>query len=280
MADADFIFDPALYTRTASLFALKRSTFAPKAVEALASDVLMRLATYASAKDELAAPEITPESVDAFCTALIQPQPDAAQQFIEARRAEGVTRKGVYFGYIGAAASKLGEKWENDELSFMAVTLATGHLYALMRALRAERAIDFRAFDAQRTALFATVPGEDHGIGVTIAADHFRERGWQIDLKIGTEFDSLVSHAEQTHPRVIGLSLSTEDRLDTLAHLVVALRLVAPEAVIGVAPAGGLVSARIGALADVDIVFTRAETASDELAGIVAQRAAGFAAST
>lgn len=273
MADADFVFDPAIYARTASLFALKRSTFAPQAVEALASDVLKRLATHSSAKEAVAAPEITPESVDAFCEALIQPHPQAAQQFIEARRAEGVTRRGVYFGYISAAACKLGEKWDNDELSFMDVTLGTGHLYALMRALRAERIIDFRAVDAERSALFATVPGEDHGIGVTIAADHFRENNWQIDLQIGTEFDGLVRHAEETCPRIIGLSLSTEERLDTLARLVVALRLVAPGAIIGVAPAGGLVSARIGALADVDIVFASADTASDDLARVIAERA-------
>ncbi|MCH8465124.1 MAG: hypothetical protein LAT78_00910 [Roseinatronobacter sp.] len=278
MEDANFVFDPAIYERTASLFALKRTAFAPQAVEALASDVLMRLATYTVAQEAHVAPEITAESVDAFCEALIQPDPEAAQRFVEARRAEGLTRMGVYFGYISAAACTLGEKWDNDELSFMDVTLGTGHLYALMRALRAERAVDFRKFNDERRALFATVPGENHGIGVTIAADHFRENNWQIDLQIGTDFDTLVTHAQQTCPRIIGLSLSTEERLDTLARLVVALRLVVPDAIIGVAPAGGLVSARIGALADVDLVFSRADTASDDLESLIAQQAPGVSA--
>src|SRR6056297_2210081 len=129
-------FDPELFTQTASRFVLKRKYFPPAAVEALAGDVLRQLASPPAGVDAAAPPEITGADIEAFCTALIEPTSDAALRYIEARRAEGLTRMGVYLGYICAAARRLGEGWERDEYSFLDVTTGTGHLYALMRALR------------------------------------------------------------------------------------------------------------------------------------------------
>jgi methanogenic corrinoid protein MtbC1 len=269
LADASVIFDPELYLRSTSRFAQKRSYLAPAAVERLARDVLTRLSRPETRVAPECDPDISAARLDAFCDVLIQRDARAAQEFITARRAEGVTRMEVYFGYISAAATRLGTRWDKSELSFMDVTIATGHLYALMRALRAETPIDPRRFDDRRNALFATVPGETHGLGVTVAADYFRAHGWQIDLQIARDLDALIHHAKATAPRVIGLSLSSEDHLDTLAQLVVALRLAVPQSIIGVAPAGGLVTDAIRDLIDVDLVFTTARDALIDLEHLI-----------
>ena len=269
MVEQNAAFDPELFARTALLFETKRQAFAPEAVQALAGDVLRRLAATMEKQHSLGHAMITAENVDRFCDALVQSEAAPAREFIEARRAEGVTKMGVYLGYISSAARRLGERWDDDELSFLEVTIGTGHLYALMRALRAESGPLPRFVDSRRAALFATVPGEDHGIGITVAAEVFRERDWDIDLQIGTDFDALVAHVERTTPRIIGLSLSSDGRLDTLARLVVALRLALPQAIIGVAAAGGLTCARIGTLADIDLVFESAESASDQLEQLI-----------
>lgn len=272
MGKQEVAFDPEIFARTASLFAQKRSAFAPDAVEALAGDVLRRLASSTKPHDQFDISAISDDSIEAFCAALVRPQSDPARQFIEDRRAEGITRMGVYLGYICAAARRLGEGWDNEQLSFIDVTIGTGHLYALMRALRAERSSARMEFDARRCALFATVPGEDHGIGITVAADLFRENGWDIDLQIGTSHDDLIARAEGTQPAIIGLSLSTEGRLDTLVRLVVALRLILPETVIGVAPAAGLNVQRIHDLVDIDLVFTSAQSACADLEQMIRRR--------
>lgn len=265
MGKPDLSFDAEIFSRTASLFATKRDAFAPDAVEALAGDIVRRLARGRATQPAFDTPEISDESIAAFCDALVQPDPDAALRFIEDRRAEGVTRQGVYLGYITAAARCLGEGWDADRLSFFQVTCGTGHLYALMRALRAENASARPAFDGQRCALFATVPGEDHGIGITVAADLFREAGWDIDLQTGTDHDDLIAHVERTQPHIIGLSLSTEHRLDALVRLVVAMRIVKPHAIIGVAPAWSIAAKRLHELLDIDLVFGDATSAFSEL---------------
>lgn len=266
------MFDAEVFTRTVSLFDTKRDAFAQDAVEALATDIMRRLASARSNDPTFETPEISDESIDAFCETLIQPSPAAALQFIEDRRTEGLTRQGAYLGYIIAAARSLGRGWDEDRFSFLDVTYGTGHLYALMRALRAETSSARRTFDGRRCALFATVPGEEHGIGITVAADLFREAGWEIDLRTGTDHDDLLAHVEDTQPHIIGLSLSTEQRLDALVRLVVAMRIAMPSAIIGVAPAMNVESVRLHDLVDIDLVFDDAPSACRELERLIRLR--------
>jgi len=269
MGRQNVAFDSEIYARTASLFASKRRDFAPDAIEALANDIVRRLANAASQRPSFETPDISDESIAAFCDALIQPEPAAALQFIEARRAEGVTRQGVYLGYIGVAARRLGQGWDENRLTFLEVTFGTGHLYALMRALRAEKPFSSKPVDERKSALFATIPGEDHGIGITMAADLFREDGWEIDLKTGTEHDALIAYVESKQPQIIGLSLSTERRLAALVRLVVAMRIILPRAIIGVAPGGDLNAKRVRELVDIDLVFEDACSACADLDRLV-----------
>lgn len=272
MGKPQVAFDAEVYARTVSLFASKRSALAPDAVESLASDIVRRLARGASRGEVPDAVGVADNSVETFCDALVEPSPAAALHFIEARRAEGVTRRGVYLGYIVEAARCLGRRWDEDRASFIEVTIGTGHLYALMRALRVEADAPQPAFDGRRCAMFATVPGETHGIGITVAADLFREAGWEIDLRTGVDHDALVAHVEATEPHVIGLSLSTDLRLDALVRLVVALRLVVPHAIIGVAPGACVDARRLHGLVDIDCVFGDATSACAELERLIRLR--------
>ncbi|ETX10244.1 hypothetical protein OCH239_22315 [Roseivivax halodurans JCM 10272] len=101
--------DADIYSRTASLFATKRDAFGPDTVESLASDVLQRLVSLKRREPSFDTLKVSDDSIAAFCDALIQTRPDAALQFISDRRVEGVTRQGVYLGYIVAAARSLGQ---------------------------------------------------------------------------------------------------------------------------------------------------------------------------
>jgi MerR family transcriptional regulator, light-induced transcriptional regulator len=244
----------------------------PLAVEALARNIIRRLALATRRAPRLEAHEVSEDSMAAFCDTLIAASPAQALRFVQARRDEGVSRQGVYLGYIAPAARRLGEGWENDELSFVDVTIATGHLYVLMRALRTDVAQVRPMGDALRCALFATVPNEQHSIGITMAAHLFRDAGWDIDLQIGTTHDGLVEHVAQTRPPIIGLSLSTEERVQDLSQLVGTLRAVVPDAVIGVAPAGGLDCGQISRFVDLDLVFRDVPSACTELDRLIRLR--------
>ncbi len=271
MNEPKIFFDSEIFDRTASLFASKRKVLKRDEVEALAADVVQRLVSALRRRQPGEHLIISEESVAAFADALVQPSPEAALKFIAERREEGLTREGVYRGYIGAAARRLGDQWDEGTLSFFQVTTGTGHLYALMRSLRAERP-PMQTLDPKRYALFATVPGENHGIGITAAADLFRESGWEIDLQIGTELDELIAHVSHTEPQVIGLSLTTSRWMKALVRLVVAIRIECPRAIIGVAPGEGVDASEVLQIADVDLLFADAHSARLELDRLVELR--------
>lgn len=272
MGKQDVLLDAEVFLRTAARFASKRGKLDRSAVEVLASDIVASLARAAARGSSFEDPVIDDASLSAFCEALVQPVPDAALAFIAERRSAGLTRQGVYLGYIGAAARRLGEGWDTGRLSFAQVTIGTGHLYALMRGLRAEGPAVGAAYDARRHALFATVPGETHGIGITVAADLFAEAGWEIDLQIGKDHDTLLARVESSQPQIVGLSLSTDRRLDDLVRLVVALRMVVPQAIVGVAPGNALCDQTITDLVDVDLLFHDAREACAALDRLVRLR--------
>ncbi len=254
------VIDTQVFSRTAQLFSAKVRALPPDTVKVLASDIVAHLGRTAEA-----GVDVDPVNLEDFCNTLLGYDADAALSFLADRRAEGCDLETIYVGYIAAAARELGARWEDDRVSLFDVTVGTGHLYALMRALRAENEAFAPDLDVQRYALFATVPGEDHAIGITIAADLFRAEGWEIELQTGTDHASLVAQAEFSKPPVIGLSLTTERRLDALVRLVVALRLVLPRSIIGVATGGMLAADRIANLVDIDLQFSDVRSAREQL---------------
>ena len=266
-------FDEPSVARAATLFSAKRELFPPNTIEGLAKTIVRQLASATEEAVKTARTVTTEESLDAFCDVLCRPSPDAALSFIKERLEEGSSREDIYLGYIGAAARRLGERWDEDEASFTDVTIGSGHLYALMRAMRTEQANVRPATDDQRSALFAAIPGEDHSVGITVAANVFRDAGWEIDLQVDKDHDQLIAHAKDTKPHIIGLSLSTDRRLDALAGLVLALRINLPGATIGVGSGDALAAEKVRAVADVDFLFEDAPSALTKLESLVEQRA-------
>ncbi|MGY6410253.1 MAG: cobalamin B12-binding domain-containing protein [Alkalilacustris sp.] len=256
-----------IFARAAVRIAAKRRALGPDAVAALSRDIVSTLAARHPDGDASAT---GPADLPAFCATLQTRDAEAALTFLATRRAEGVSRHDIYTDYIAAAARFLGAAWDSNRLSLTEVSVATGHLYALMRAMGAERPPADR--DGRRSALFAAVPGEDHALGITVAAGLFRDAGWDIDLQVGRSQAELLARAEATRPSVVGLSLSTAARLSALARLVVGLRLALPHAILGVAPAARLDAATLDHMLDIDLVLGDADSARTALERLVADR--------
>lgn len=176
-------------------------------------------------------------------------------------QAKGVSVETLRFGYVAGAARLLGERWERDQTSFFDVTVATGHLYAVMRAIGPALRPVRSSLRPQRRALFAVVPGEKHTLGISLAAETFRDDGWGIALRLSDDHDSLVQYAEQDRPVVIGLSFSTAACLPDLIRLVLALRIVVPSALIGIAPPPDVSEDELLGVVDIDLVFRHAQQA-------------------
>jgi methanogenic corrinoid protein MtbC1 len=192
------------------------------AVRSLAREVVGRLSR-AHAGDAGGAAEADDQIV-ALCAALTGPDPDRPERLARAGLESGLSFDALCETRLAPAARRLGELWERDELSFAEVALAANRLFGLLRTL-AHR-------PAPRTdapfAIFAAPPGEEHILGVSMAAERARGAGWEVALYIGLDHDTLVARIAAAAPEVIGLSLSSGRTLLPLTRLVVALRVSAP----------------------------------------------------
>ena len=182
-----------------------------------------------------------------------------------AARADGMPIETLHLGYIAEAARMLGVRWENDEASVSQVIIGAGRIYGILRTLR-ELFVSVRLQRPDRyRAVFASTPGEIHTLGVTMAGDHLRRKGWQVDMKAGLSHDALVRAISQDDYPIIGLSASTPMMIFPLARLIVALRMTNPAAWIMV---GGLIvheEPHIQSLVDADGVVLDIQSAEAQM---------------
>ena len=170
------------------------------------------------------------EQLDQFCNALIGSDEGKAAGQIDELLSQGASFNTVYLGYIAAAAIRLGQRWEDDTSTFVEMTVASGRMYSIMRNLR--RNIPPAQPNNPKHAIFSAIPGEKHILGVTMAADLFRRRGWDIDVEFGQTRAELVDLVCKSNHRFIGLSASGPERSADLAKLIVDLRICKPHAFI------------------------------------------------
>lgn len=254
--------DREAFDKARGLFT-KRAGFMPDtAVHALAAEVITRLERRGSAAAERLPPEA---DIDALCDALVSPREEAAADLVLEARLGGMSVDMVYLGYLAASARRLGERWDEDRTTSAQMTIAAGRIYAIMRGLRQAFASDQYPKAGAARAMFASTPGETHTLGVTMAADFFRRRGWQIDLCTGLGHHELLSAAEGVAYPIIGVSAGSERMVFPLARLIVALRITSPAAWIMVS--GKIIDLvpDILTLVDADGVATDAETALTQM---------------
>jgi methanogenic corrinoid protein MtbC1 len=140
----------------------------------------------------------------------------------------GLSIEDVCLDHLAPAARRLGELWERDRLPFTEVALASARIQAILRRLPPARAMS-RAVD-NRGAVFAAVPGEQHTLGVIMAADLFRRNGWDVSLLVGLSHDELIARISRDDRPVIGLSCSGDHSYPALRRLLAALSPMRPDA--------------------------------------------------
>ena len=215
--------DIDIYARSQGQLRELNSQLPLEAVETLSRETLRRLAER-DRDVSIYAP--SDEKVERLCHALLDDDHLAGAAFINALRSAGASIDVVYLKYLASAARKLGDWWDNDMVSFTKVALGTSRMYAIMRAMRHQMPLNPGL--SSKSAIFVSVPGETHTLGVSMATDLFRKEGWDIDLHIGEDHDSLVAHIVQSEMPLVGISAGGPYSLHALSRLVVALRIKTP----------------------------------------------------
>lgn len=220
-----FYFDNVRYMQAKTELVVLKSRLRDEDVHSLAREVIRRLSDRTPTEKGLAPAH---EDIEALCHALLDDDDAAGGAFIQGLRADGASVEAVYLTYLAGAARMLGDWWEQDRISFAGTALGTARMYAIMRTISDEMA--HACANAQRSAVFVSLPGENHILGVRMATDLFRKDGWDIDLKINKEHDQLVDEISTSGALIIGISASGDEAIAPLSKLVIALRISNPSA--------------------------------------------------
>jgi methanogenic corrinoid protein MtbC1 len=216
-----------VYARSKTNISRLKARLPDEIVANLAREVIRRVASKASEVENVVAVP-SQNTLEKLSEALISNDELAGANQILELRSVGQSAEAIYLSHLAAAARLLGEWWEEDRIDFNKVTLGTGRIFSIMRGMR--HLFEATPITQHKTALFASTPGEDHTLGVRMAADLFRKDGWDITLKVGLDHDALVAEIEQSNIRIIGLSIGGEHSIEALMKLVVALTINCPHA--------------------------------------------------
>jgi methanogenic corrinoid protein MtbC1 len=164
----------------------------------------------------------------AMAYALCDEDDGAASLLVDDLLDAGVSVGDVCLDHLAPAARRLGDLWDRDKLPFTDVALASARIQAILRRLPADRGGP-RVHHA-RGAVFGAVPGEQHTLGVMMAADLFRRSGWDVGLMVGLTHDEMIARISRDDRRVIGLSCSGDHSYPALRRLLAAVAKARPDA--------------------------------------------------
>jgi len=202
-----------------------------------------RFASPAAADQTMAKPDVT-----IFVTALLRSEASELSAYVESLVARGIAVEELLLELFAPAARRLGRMWEEDACSFTDVTLALSHLHRLVHELRHDEQPQARAVNSEPRILLTVTDREQHLFGLLVVADCFRNAGWRVDEDhVGTP-RGIAATVRSTHFDLVGVSVSTEERIAPAAVLVQAVRRASCNARLPVM-AGGPVFLRVPELA-------------------------------
>lgn len=170
------------------------------------------------------------QELEAICLALIRDGDGEAEAeaLLTSLSAEEHTgdRRAVC---LAGAARMLGDWWREDRVSFVEVTVGAARILEMLRPSDDQPRPDGAH---PLPIIFASVPGEQHVLGVRMATNAFRAEGWDVALRIGRSEDELVTEIEQLPKCIVGLSIGGPHSIGALSQLALSIHRNCPNAVL------------------------------------------------
>jgi MerR family transcriptional regulator, light-induced transcriptional regulator len=163
-------------------------------------------------------------TVEQLCADLVAADPRRGIVHLERLMAGGASVETLFDSVIPKAAARLGELWVEDGLTFTAVTLGMARLTDAFRTLSPAFMRMRRPIRRGQRALFALAPGEQHALGVVLAADYFQRAGWAVQVELQADRDTIVRLAGSQPFQLVGVSAGSRRMLPAVGDLVTRLR--------------------------------------------------------
>ena len=135
---------------------------------------------------------------------------------------QGASLAQVYVQIVQPALYEVGNQWQKNRLSVSQEHLVTATSQDVMALACLQARFAPRL---GRSALFACVQGNQHGLGVRMVSDAFETRGWDATC-LGTDIPAadLLREVGQRRPDLLGLSAALPQHLITARQTIEMLR--------------------------------------------------------
>lgn len=176
------------------------------------------------------------DRLDELSDAFLADSNDDRHQAIHRMRKDGISPDDIIDHVIPAVADVLGERWSDDTISFVEVTIGSARLQEAVRALIAHE-LSWSASGTHQTRNSAD-PGrvhtprvllviprpEDHTLGAFVAADQFRRFGYAVDIALDQHPKQIAVTLRDRRYCMIGISIAGGRTLASSRELVDIIR--------------------------------------------------------
>lgn len=149
---------------------------------------------------------------------------DAARQVVFGWQRQGQSLEDIYMQGITPCARLLGQWWCSDRLDFAMTTIASSHLQQLLHDFSAEFLEESPQQRNGWSLLLMTEPGAQHSMGLFMLSEFFKRAGWVVTVGVPQDAAEFKQLFQSDWFDAVGISVSTDRQLQTLATLLPKLR--------------------------------------------------------
>lgn len=198
----------------------------PKLIAECAQTRLSARAATLQSADRPRQRAISAADVAEFTRLCVSEDAPSLLDFVERFLSAGNSVEAIYIDLLAPAARKLGEYWEADSEDFVGVTMGLWRIQEVLRELTMRIPPTTRSGSGIRSALFSTMPGEQHSFGTLMVAECFERAGWQADVLIEPGQSELTAKIARHRYDLIGLTVSCDCPSAILSGVVTAIKAV------------------------------------------------------
>ncbi len=164
------------------------------------------------------------ERARTLAQSVVEQDIETSALYVQSLVDSGTDIEDIFVDVVAHAARYLGERWEEDDLSFVDVTIGLSRLQQLLHRFGSNTTGYHDIVRSGRRALLLPTPGEQHTLGLIVVEDAFRRAGWEVwgghEVSRAELHNIIVSHEVQ----LVGFTLSSESLLDELTASIEDLR--------------------------------------------------------
>ena len=152
---------------------------------------------------------------------------EKTRQILRAWHRQGHLLADIYIDGIAPAARLIGERWTADEFDFVHCTIAHSRLHQILYEFSGEFLSEAYAEPNGLSLLLMSEPGSQHGLGVFMVSEFFRQAGWTVTLAAPQDIAEFKRNFHSDWFDAVALSISTERHLDAVSKAVAELQVSA-----------------------------------------------------